>query len=91
MALNATTLGTALGTEIETQIRAYLSLGATPYPQLTEFAEGMAKAIADKVVAHIVSNATLNNAKFSGIFPGTVTGATCSTTITDEEVTGGIL
>lgn len=90
MALNATTLGGVLKTEIEAQVRSFLGLGATPYPQLTSWAEAMGTAIATKVVDHIKTNAELDNAKFSGTFGGTVTGATCSTTITNQPVTGGI-
>lgn len=91
MALNATTLKNEYKTDLEAQIRLFLSLGSTPYPQLTQFCEAVATAIANKTVAHITANAALNNAKFSGTFNGTVAGAVCTTTITNQPVTGGII
>lgn len=91
MALDATRLKNALSPDLESQIRSFLNLGATPYPDLTNFCNAIATSFANKVVAEITANAALNNAKFSGTFPGTVSGATCSTTITDQAVTGGIV
>lgn len=82
MALNAANLGS----ELEQAVRSSQGLDGTPYPQLTAYCNAIAQAIVD----HFKNNAELDNAKFSGVFPGTVTGVTCSTTITDEEVTGGI-
>lgn len=83
MALNSSNLGS----ELEDAIRDVMELGVTAYPKLTDFCN----ALATTIVSHIQANAELSNAKFSGTFPGTVTGGTCSTTITDEEVTGGIV
>jgi hypothetical protein len=82
MALNAANLGS----ELETAVRTSQNLDGTPYPELTAYCNAIAQAIVD----HFKNNVELDNAKFSGTFPGTVSGATCSTTITDEEVTGGI-
>lgn len=91
MALDANRLRDAIKPELETQLRSLLGLGATPYPDLTKACEAFATAIASKVVAEITANAALNNAQFSGTFAGTVTGLTCSTTITNQPVTGGII
>lgn len=91
MAMDETRLKNALKPQIETQIRTFIGLGVTAYPELTKFSEALATAIAKEVLTEIVTNAVLNNAKFSGTFPGTVTGATCSTPITNQAVTGGIV
>lgn len=91
MALDATILANEIKGDIDINIRAAFSLGAPPlYPKLTQYAEAMANAIAIKMINHIKANAELNNVTFSGTFPGTVSGATCSTTITNQPVTGGI-
>lgn len=86
MALDSTRLKDALKPQIETQIRTALALGATPYPELTKFADALAIAISSTVIAEITANATLSDAKFSGTYG--VVGSTVS--ITNQPVTGGI-
>lgn len=80
MALSNTRLKNALKPTIEAQMRSFLSLGVTPYPQLTQFCEAMATAIANEVVLEINNNA-VSRIVVNQAFAGTVTGATCSTTI----------
>lgn len=88
MALDSTRLKDALKPEIEAQIRAFLSLGATPYPQLTAFSEAMATAIATKVVNEIKTNGQ-TQATFSGTYP--VAGGSGGTvTITNQAVNGTV-
>ncbi len=67
-------------------IRDMADLGDVPLPRLTNFSNGLAEVI----INHLKANAELDNAKFSGTFAGTVTGLTCSTTISNQTVTGGI-
>lgn len=59
MALSATRLKNALKPDIEAQIRAFIGLGATPYPQLTQFSEALATAIANQVVLEVTSFAVV--------------------------------
>lgn len=89
MALNATTLKTALGPEIESKIRTALGLGVVPYPNLTLFSNSLAEAIATKVVDHIQSNASLKNV--AGVISGPVTTGTATITVgPGNTLTGGI-
>ena len=59
MALNPAALQVALAARLEQEIRTALSLGATPYPQLTQFCEGTATAQANEILPHIVANAAV--------------------------------
>lgn len=74
----------ALG--MENALRDALGLGAVPYPDMTK----AMKALAGAIRKEITDNAELNNAKFSGTFAGTVSGTNCSTTITNQSVSGGV-
>ena len=89
MALDSAVLKGDLKPEIEAQMRSLLNLGSTPYPDLTKFADALATAIATKVVAHIKSNAELDNAKFSGSY-GVTGGSGGTVTITNQPVSGGV-
>lgn len=82
MALNAS----ALASELENGIRNVMELGDAEYPKLTQYCQTLATVF----VNHFKNNVELNDAKFSGTYPGTVTGLTSSTTITNQQVTGGI-
>lgn len=60
MALNAARLAAAIAPEIESKIRdAILSGSAVPYPNLTNFAQALAEAIAEQVVIEITTNAVV--------------------------------
>lgn len=88
MAMNSTTLKNTLKVTIESQIRTFLSLGITPYPQLTAWSEAMATAIATDVVNHI-KNTAQTAATFTGTYP--VTGGSGGTvTITNQPVNGTV-
>ena len=88
MAMNSTTLKNTLKVTIENQVRSFLSLGVTPYPQLTAWSEAMATAIATDVVNHITANAQ-TAAQFSGTY--NVTGGSGGTvTITNQPVNGSV-
>ena len=80
MPLSNTRLKNALKPVIESQMRAFLVLGIVPYPQLTNFAEAMATAIANEVVSEINANA-VSRIVVNQAFTGTVSGASCSTAI----------
>lgn len=89
MALDSIRLKNALAPEIEAQMRIFLSLGSTPYPQMTNFANSMATAIASKVVAEITANAQLNGANCPG---GTYTvNVSNQVVVPNKTVTGGVI
>lgn len=91
MAMDRTRLRNALKPVIEQNMRDFILSGdATPYPQMTAFADALAKAIADEVIDEITGFATL-----SGLCNGVVTsntggGGTTVGYISDQPVTGGI-
>lgn len=88
MAMNATTLKNDLAPDIESHIRTALVLGATSYPKLTAWCNGVAESIATKVIAHIQANAA-TAAQFSGTY--NVTGGGGGTvTITNQPVNGTV-
>lgn len=88
MALDADRLKTALTPEIESQMRSLLTLGGTPYPQLSNFAEALATAIANKVVEEIIDNAEV---KVSGtIYPDISGTGTPNGYLLEDNSTGSI-
>lgn len=91
MSLDSTRLKNALKTEIEAQIRSFLVLGVTPYPELTKFSEALATGISSKVIAEFTANAALSSGSCAG-GTYTVTGGGGGTvTIPAKTVTGGII
>ena len=57
MSVDSTRLATALAPEIESKMRSLILSGdATPYPQLSNFAQALAEAIAVKVLAELTTN-----------------------------------
>lgn len=76
MALNSGSLATS----IENNIRAAMGLGSTPYPQMTDYCNALAQAIVDHIKENAVVTVALN-----GTYNGTVTGATCSTTLSGNK------
>lgn len=86
--MNPTNLKNALAPEIEAQVRAFLSLGSTPYPQLTAWANAMGTAIATKVIEHIQTSAQ-TQATFSGTYA--VNTSTNQVTITNQAVNGTVI
>lgn len=64
MALNVSRLAAALKPKIESKIRQYVIDGdATPYPQLTEFAQALSEAIAEEIVSEFQAHAEVQNAQ----------------------------
>lgn len=60
MALSSSRLATALKPIIESKIRTLVIAGdPTAYPQLTNFSQALAEAIAQEVVAEITANAVV--------------------------------
>jgi hypothetical protein len=70
MALNTQ----SLGSELEAAVRASLTLGAIPYPQLTAFCHALAQAVVDHIKANAVLVATANTNDVNGNYPAQVTG-----------------
>jgi uncharacterized Fe-S cluster-containing radical SAM superfamily enzyme len=61
MALSSSRLATALKPIIESKIRTLVIAGdPTAYPQLTNFSQALAEAIAQEVVAEITANAVVS-------------------------------
>lgn len=86
MALNPNALQPVLATDIEQQIRTFLTLGSVPYPRLTQFSNALATAISIRVLGHIQTNAQ-TSATFSGSYA--VSGGGGGTvTITNQTVNG---
>ena len=88
MALNPNTLQPILASDIEQQIRTFLTLGIVPYPQLTQFSNALATAISTRVLGHIQANAQ-TSATFSGTYP-VVGGGGGTVTITNQAVNGTV-
>lgn len=81
MALDAS----QLASDLETGIRSAFTLGATPYPRLTQYCNVLATTIVD----HFKNHAEINNGKTTGAVVRTPADA-ASYAFTNQPVTGGI-
>lgn len=91
MAMDRTRLRNALKPVIEQNMRDFILGGdATPYPQMTAFADALAKSIADEVIDEITGFAELDGGCTGVVTSNPGGGGTTVGYITDQPVSGSI-